>query len=91
MIVMNQEEILFRITGKNGSQDLSPDNFDIAQIKVLFDSVESLLFPDVKSKKNRPIISYQMRAGSVVNVFRTSLQSVLTMSAIISAIISSAP
>ena len=86
MIVMNQEEILFRITGKNGSQDLSPDNFDIAQIKVLFDSVESLLFPDVKSKKNRPIISYQMRAGSVVNVFRTSLQSVLTMSAIISAI-----
>lgn len=83
---MQKDEIQLRIIGKNGNESLVPANFDIAQIRPLFDTVESLLYPDPKSKKSRPIIAYEMREGSVVNVFKTSLQSVLAVSAIFSAI-----
>lgn len=83
---MKKDEVQLKIIGKKGNENLSPANFDIAQIRFLFDTVESLLYPDAKSKKNRPDITYEMREGSVVNVFRTSLQSVLAVSAIFSAI-----
>lgn len=83
---MKQDEIQLRIAGKNGNEALVPANFDIAQIRFLFDTVESLLYPDVKSKKSRPVIAYEMKEGSVINVFKTSLQSVFAVSAILSAI-----
>lgn len=83
---MKQDEIQLRIAGKNGNEALVPANFDIAQIRFLFDTVESLLYPDVKSKKSRPVIAYEMKGGSVINVFKTSLQSVFAVSAILSAI-----
>lgn len=83
---MRQDEIQLRIIGKNGNESLEPANFDIAQIRILFDTVEALLYPDPKGKKSRPVIAYEMREGSVVNIFKTSLQSVLAVSAIFSAI-----
>lgn len=83
---MKQDEIRLTIIGKNGHEDLVPANFDIAQIRLLFDTVEALLYPDPKGKKSRPVIAYEMKEGSVVNIFKTSLQSVLAVSAIIQAI-----
>ncbi len=83
---MTNSEIRIHIIGKNGGENLTPANFDIAQIKTLFDSVEALLYPEVKSRKNRPVIAFEQREGSVVNIFKTSLQSVLATSAILTAI-----
>lgn len=83
---MSDSEIQIHIIGKNGNENLTPANFDIAQIKVLLDSVESLLYPDVKSRKSRPVISFEQKEGSVINIFKTSLQKVLAVSAILSAI-----
>lgn len=83
---MENSEIRLRIIGRNGSEMLSPSNFDIMQIKVLFDEVEALLYPDRKKRKERGVISYEMREGSVINVFKTSLQSVLAVSAVLTAV-----
>ena len=83
---MDRNEISLRIIGKNGGESLSPANFDIRQIRFLLDEVENLLYPDRKKRKDRPTISYEMKEGSVLNVFRTSLQSVLLVSALLGVI-----
>ncbi len=83
---MDNNEISLRIIGRNGDEPLSPANFDIAQIRFLIDEVEDLLYPDKKKRKGRPVISYEMTEGSVLNIFRTSLQNVLLVSAMLSVI-----
>lgn len=83
---MDKNEISLRIIGKNGDESLSPANFDIGQIRFLLDEVENLLYPDKKKRKDRPTISYEMKEGSVLNVFRTSLQNVLLVSAMLGVI-----
>lgn len=83
---MDKNEISLKIIGKNGDEPLSPANFDIGQLRFLLDEVESLLYPDKKKRKSRPTISYEMKEGSVINVFRTSMQSVLLFSAMLSVI-----
>lgn len=83
---MNANEISLRIIGKNGDEPLSPANFDIAQIRFLLDEVENLLYPDKKKRKERPTISFEMKQGSVLNIFRTSLQNVLLLSSMLSAV-----
>ena len=72
-VVMDKNEISLRIIGKNGDEPLSPANFDIGQIRFLLDEVENLLYPDRKKRKDRPIISYELKEGSVLNVFKTSI------------------
>lgn len=83
---MDRNEISLRIIGKNGDAPLSPANFDIGQIRFLLDEVENLLYPDRKKRKDRPTISYEMKDGSVLNVFTTSLQSVLLVSSVLGVI-----
>lgn len=83
---MDKNEISLRIIGKNGDEPLSPANFDIGQIRFLLDEVENLLYPDKKKRKDRPVISYEMKEGSVLNVFRTSPQNVLLVSAMLGVI-----
>ena len=83
---MDKNEISLRIIGKNGDEPLSPANFDIGQIRFLLDEVENLLYPDKKKRKDRPTISYEMKAGSVVNIFRTSMQNVLLVSSMLGVI-----
>ena len=84
--VMDRNEISLRIIGKNGDEPLSPANFDIGQIRFLLDEVENLLYPDKKKRKDRPTISYEIKEGSVLNIFRTSLQNVLLVSAMLGVI-----
>ena len=73
-----------RIIGKDGNNNLSPDNYDIKDIKNMLDVVEKLLYPD--SKKTRPTISYNIEEGSVRNIFKTSMQSVVEFAAVASMI-----
>lgn len=83
---MDKNEISLRIIGKNRDEPLSPTNFDIGQIRYLLDEVENLLYPDRQKRKGRPIISYEMKEGSVLNIFRTSMQSVLLVSSMLAVI-----
>ncbi len=77
-------EIEIRVRGKSGNIDLSPDNFDIQHIIEIMQEVENMLYPE--SKKNRPTISYGIENGSVRNIFKTSMQSVLAFHAVIGTI-----
>ena len=85
-VVMDKNEISLRIIGKNGDEPLSPANFDIGQIRFLLDEVENLLYPDRQKRKERPTISYELKEGSVLNVFKTSMQSVLLVSSMLGVI-----
>lgn len=83
---METNEVTLRVKGQKGQQKLSPANFDIRQISLLFDVVEPLLYPSRKGRSERPIIAYEMRKGSVLNVFRTSPQAVIAFSAVLTTI-----
>lgn len=72
--------IEIHIVGAKGNNQLSPDNFDIKEIKVLLESIEDLLYPN--NKKDRPDITYSIETGSVRNIFKTSMQAVVAFSAV---------
>lgn len=74
-------KIEIRVTGKIGNEPLSPDNFDIREIRELFDVVETLLYPS--NKLGRPSISYSIKEGSVKNIFTTTRQAAVSFLAII--------
>jgi hypothetical protein len=80
-------EIEFRVIGKNGQEDISPDNYDISNIRTMIDDVEDLLYPN--NKKARPVISYEMKEGSVRNIFKTSRQNVVQLIATLTLVSSS--
>ncbi|NLO18697.1 MAG: hypothetical protein GX121_02270 [Ignavibacteria bacterium] len=73
--------IEFKLIGKIGNNELSPDNFDIRDISSLLQNVEDLLFPG--DKKDRPKITYRIDEGSVKHTFKTSMQLVIAFTAII--------
>lgn len=77
----NQAYIEIRISGKKGSVELSPDNYDIKEIITVLQTAESLLFPS--NKKDRPLISYNIEEGSVKHIIKTSIQAVIGFNAII--------
>jgi len=73
--------IEINIEGSKGNIALSPETFDIKEIRVLLENVENLLFPG--EKRDRPVISYQITQGSVKNIFTTSLQYIIGFNAIL--------
>jgi hypothetical protein len=73
--------IEIRITGSQGSLELTPDHYDIREIKDMLENVEKLIYSG--DKKERPIITYQLESGSVRHVFKTSMQYVIAFNAII--------
>lgn len=77
----HQEAIEIRVTGHIGNNPLSPDNFDIRELKKLLDVIEDLLYPGQKAK--RPTISYSVEDGSVRNIFRTTRQSAAAFLAVV--------
>ena len=74
-------EIEIRVVGKSGNQNLSPDNYDIKHIATILQNVEDLLYPN---KKDRPIITYDIQEGSVRHIFKTTIQTVIGFSAVLS-------
>lgn len=80
-IVERTGHIEIRITGTKGNNPLLPDNYDIREIKEVLEQAERLLFPG--EKKDRPIITYQLKEGSVRHVFKTSLQYIIGFNAVL--------
>lgn len=76
--------IEIRITGSKGNRPLSPDNYDIKEIMAVFSVIEDLVFPT--GRKQRPEISYTIAEGSIRHVFRTSFQSVVAFTAVLSSL-----
>jgi hypothetical protein len=75
-------EIEIRVIGKSGNQELSPENYDIKHIASILQHVEDLLYPN--TKKDRPIITYDIQDGSVRHLFKTTIQAVIGFSAVLS-------
>jgi len=79
--------IEIRVIGNEGNNPLTPDNYDIREIKTMLENIEDILYPG--NKKSRPDITYQIEQGSVKNIFKTSLQAVVSFAAVVSMINSS--
>jgi len=79
--------IEIRVVGKTGNMDLSPDNYDIKYISILLQDIENLLYPN--NKKDRPLITYDIKKGSVKHIFSTPIQYIIGFSAILEQISSS--
>jgi hypothetical protein len=80
--VDNLAQLEIRIQGKREGKALSPENYDISDVIETLKHAESLLYPNER-KTHRPIISYQMEAGSVKHILTTSAQAILGFSAIL--------
>ncbi len=76
--------IEIHIIGSKGKLQLNPELYDIKEIALMLKNVENLLFP--MNKKERPLISYNIKEGSVKNIFKTSIQAVIGFSALLSQI-----
>ena len=73
--------IEIRVVGKSGNNDLKPENYDIKHIASLLQNVENLLYPI--NKKERPLVSYDIQEGSVKNIFKTTIQTIIGFSAVL--------
>jgi len=77
----NKGFIEIRIDGKKGEIPISPEIYDISEIRNIIDNVERILFPH--DRKNRPTISYEIKEGSIKHIFKTSLQAIIGFNAIL--------
>lgn len=77
-------DIEIRVIGKSGNQDLNPDNYDIKYIANILQNIEDLLYPN--NKKDRPLISFNIKEGSVRHLFKTPVQYIIGFSAILTQI-----
>lgn len=76
-----QGYIEIKVQGQKGNLDLSPDTYDIRDIREVLKQVENLLFPD--QKKGRPTISYKIEEGSVRHLFKTGIQAIIGFNAVL--------
>lgn len=74
-------QVQITIKGRKGNFDLNPENYDIKEIIEVLQNVDHLLSPN--SKKLRPIISYDIADGSVKHIFKTTLQTVILLNALL--------
>lgn len=75
-------EIEIHVEGRVGAQELTPALVDIDEIRAILDGAADLLFPTEK-RSQRPVISYEISAGSVRHRFRTLMQTVIGFGAVI--------
>lgn len=75
-------QIEIRVSGKIGNDPLSPENYDIREIRALFDVIEAIVNPSQKIRKTP--ITYSISEGSVRNLFKTTRQSAVAFMAIMS-------
>ena len=73
--------IEIKVSGFVGNLELTPDHYDIREINSILENAENLLVPG--DKKNRPVISYKIEEGSVRHIFKTSVQFIIGINAII--------
>lgn len=73
-----------KVKGKKGNLELSVSNYDIKDVMAVLGQAESLLFPS--SKKERPVISYDIQEGSVRHILTTALQVIIGFNAVLAEI-----
>ena len=78
-----REYIDIHISGKNGEIPVVPANYDISELKEILTYAENLLYPNTP-RISRPTISYEMKEGSVIHRFWTSMQGVVAFTAVMS-------
>ncbi len=78
----NKGYIEIHVSGKKGPLALTPDTYDISELRFMLDQAEQLLFPAIE-RKSRPIVAYEVKDGSVRHVFKTSLQVIIGFNAIL--------
>ena len=83
-----REYIDIHISGKNGEISIKPANYDISELKDILTYAEILLYPNTP-RAVRPVISYEMKEGSIIHRFWTSLQGVVTFGAVMSMVVES--
>ena len=76
--------IEIRVSGAKGNLQLSPDSYDIREIAAMFEVLENLVFPN--AKKGRPEVTYSIAEGSVRHIFKTSYQTVIAFTAVLSSL-----
>ncbi len=77
-------QIEIKVKGRKGNLDLSPDQYDIREIIDVLQNAENMLFPG--TKRNRPVISYEIAEGSVRHIMKTTLQAVIGFNALLAQI-----
>ena len=71
---MDKDYVQIHITGKVGTENLSPSNYDISELKELLDNVCTLF--DATNAKNRPVVSLEIHNGSYLSIFKSTTQAV---------------
>ena len=61
--------ISLTINGKTIAGTLNPKDIDIAETREILTDVETLLFPAKTEKDERPKVAYEVKDGSVKNIF----------------------
>lgn len=74
-------QLEIRISGYKGNLELSPETYDVRELISVLERSEGLLFPG--EKKGRPVISYQLEEGSVRHIFKTSIQAIIGLNAVL--------
>ena len=77
-------QIEINVRGSKGSLELSPNNYDIKEIIEVLQNAENLLYPN--TKRERPVITYEISEGSVKHIIKTALQAVIGFNAILAQI-----
>jgi hypothetical protein len=75
--------ISLTITGKTAEGLLNPKDIDISETKELLADMEILFFPTKAEREERPKVSYEVKEGSVKNIFYLPLANVIMLSALI--------
>ncbi|WP_134140585.1 hypothetical protein [Flavobacterium sp. S87F.05.LMB.W.Kidney.N] len=79
----NTGTLIIRVLGTSNGEKLSPSNYDIKEIVNLLTNIEDVLYPN---QKQRPLIAYELGEGSVLHRFKTTLQAVISSTAIFASV-----
>jgi hypothetical protein len=71
------------IKGKTIHGNLTPRDIDIGETREILADVETLLFPTKIEKDDRPKVSYEVKEGSVKNIFYLPIAKVIMFTALL--------
>lgn len=78
---MEKDYIQIHVSGMVGTEELSPTNYDIGELKNLLSDMCALF--DAATNKKRPNVSLEIENGSFIGKFKTSMQAVALVGAVI--------
>jgi len=80
----SSDYISITVTGKTPDGYLNPKDIDISETKEFISDVEILLFPTKSEKDVRPKVSYEVKEGSVKNLFFIPAANAIMFTALLS-------